>query len=262
MMAPHPPLRAGVMAAGFGHRLQATGSPKPLVPIAGRPLIDRVLGSVGEAGAAEVVIIINEHSTIVRDRVEGQTWPFALQWIVQTTPSSMHSFLLVLEALANGSSEPVLISTVDTVVRPGTFGQFVDAARQSEADLTLALTTRIEEDSPLLVRLADMSPRAARRGRRASRDRSSADAPIGLPRSVTAIGAAAAGATTATAGYYFVHPRILAEADSARREGVAALRAFLSRLVHGGYRMQGILMPDSIDVDRPADVLEAEQLLR
>lgn len=228
------PVRAGIIAAGLGERLKASGPMKPLVPVLGRPLIDRVLEAIGDAGATEAVVIINEASTAIRDHVAAAEWPFAIRWIVRTTPSSMHSFLLVLEAL--GGDQPVLLSTVDTLAPPGAFGEFVRAAREGDADVTLALTRLVDDEKPLRVVLE---------GRR-----------------VTAMGDAAAGSPLATAGYYFVHPRVLREADLARRDQVPALRAFLSRLVARGYRVDGIIMPDSIDVDRPADVAAAEQLLR
>jgi NDP-sugar pyrophosphorylase family protein len=149
----------------------------------------------------------------------------------------MHSFLLVLEALAGGADNRVLISTVDTVVPGGAFAAFVGAARAGDADVTLALTTLVDDDHPLRVRLdAD--------GR------------------VIAIGDAADGSPLVTAGYYFVHPRVLGEADRARRQGVSALRAFLGLLIERGYRIDGVVMPDSIDVDRPSDVVVAERLLQ
>src|SRR5258706_193206 len=57
-------LRAGVIAAGRGDRLrQADQTLKPLVRVGGRTLIERVLASIAEAGASEVVVIINEEST-------------------------------------------------------------------------------------------------------------------------------------------------------------------------------------------------------
>src|SRR5207248_2609158 len=47
--------RAGIIAAGRGERLRMPGGePKPLVPIAGRPLIDRVLASLAEVDPAQV----------------------------------------------------------------------------------------------------------------------------------------------------------------------------------------------------------------
>jgi len=230
-------LRAGVIAAGAGERLAAAGSLKPLVRVGGRPLIDRVLGSIADAGAAAVVVIINERSLPVRDHVSSDSWPFDIRWIVQTTPSSMHSFLLVLEALVEGADDRVLISTVDTVVPEGAFAEFVSAARAGDADVTLALTTLVDDDHPLRVRLDG-------------------------DRRVSAIGDDADGSAFVTAGYYFVHARVLNEADLARRQGVSALRAFLGRLIDRGYRIDGVVMPDSIDVDRPSDVVVAERLLQ
>src|SRR5207248_3024828 len=94
------PLRGGVIAAGRGDRLRgASATLKPLVPIGGRALIEHVLASMASAGAAEIVVIINEDSLAIRDHVSRTSWPFALDWIVETTPSSMHSFLRVVETL-------------------------------------------------------------------------------------------------------------------------------------------------------------------
>jgi NDP-sugar pyrophosphorylase family protein len=236
-MTGQPALRAGVIAAGAGERLSSAGSLKPLVPVAGRTLIDRVLGSIADAGATEVVIIINELSLPVKEHVSAARWPFAIRWIVETTPSSMHSFLLVLDALAQGTNDRVLISTVDTVVREGAFADFVAAAGAGDADVTLALTTLVDDERPLRVAM-------------------DAD------RRVVAIGEGAAASPFVTAGYYFVRGRVLDEAEGARRDGVAALRMFLGRLAERGYRIDGVVMPDSIDVDRPSDVAVAERLLQ
>ena len=233
------PLRAGVIAAGRGDRLR-TGSHslKPLVRVGGRTLVERVLMSVGEAGASEVAVIINDESLAVRDHVSALPWPFALRWIVETTPSSMHSFIRVVEALAeNGDPGPFLISTVDTVAPPGAYARFIDEARRhSDAAVALALTGPSDDDHPLLVKLD---------GSR-----------------VVAMGPEAGQAPYATAGYYAVSASVLAEADAARRDGVSALRAFLARLLLRGYRLDGVVSPPSIDVDRPLDVEAAEHSLR
>src|SRR5450631_4275162 len=103
-------LRAGVLAAGRGERLRSSNLLKPLVKVGGRTLIERVLTSMAEAGASEVTVIINEDSIPVRDHVAGSDWPFELRWIVETTLSSMHSFLRVIEALAaDGDAGPFLL---------------------------------------------------------------------------------------------------------------------------------------------------------
>lgn len=232
-------LRAGVLAAGCGERLRSQSALKPLVKVNGQTLIERVLTSMAEAGASEVIVIINEDSLAVRDHVTAAKWPFALRWIVETTPSSMHSFLRVVETLAaNGDDGPFLLSTVDTVAGPQTFARFMAEAQQEQAAVTLALTSPGNDEKPLLVQCAPAHSR------------------------IIAIGAAAAPSDRATAGLYAVRASILREAEAARREGIDALRTFLGRLLDRGYHLAGLPMAQSIDVDRPGDIRTAEEFLR
>jgi NDP-sugar pyrophosphorylase family protein len=222
---------------------------KPLVAVAGRPLIVRVLASIAEAAPSEVTVIINGESDEVRRTVDAASWPFDLRWIVETTPSSMHSFLRVLETLAaDGDDGPFLVSTVDTVATPGMYRAFAATAAALDADLVLAVNRPQPGDRPLLVRMA-----ASRSGAR--------DSQI-----VAAIGDAAddgpGGEIFATAGFYMVRPAVLAEAEAARADGLTALRLFLARLLARGYRIAALEVADSIDVDRPEDVAAAESFLR
>jgi NDP-sugar pyrophosphorylase family protein len=234
-------LRAGVLAAGRGERLRTESSNlKPLVKVGGETLIERVLSSMSEAGASEVVVIINEDSRAVRDHVAARPWPFTLRWIIETTPTSMHSFLRLVETLAAGGNEgPFLLSTVDTVAGAQTYARFIAHARRLEqAAVTLALTSPGNDERPLLVRMAPGDSR------------------------VVAIGDAAAPSEYATAGVYAVRPVILREAESAHRDGIDALRSFLGRLLNRGYQLAGIPIAPSVDVDRPADIETAEAFLR
>lgn len=50
---------AMIMAAGFGTRMGALtrATPKPLLPVAGRPLIDHALGYCAEAGVRRLSLI-------------------------------------------------------------------------------------------------------------------------------------------------------------------------------------------------------------
>jgi len=236
-----PPLRAGIFAAGFGSRMGAPPrQPKGLTPIAGRPLIEWLLRDMEAASVSDVVVIVNDESTAVRDHVERSERACTVRWIVETTPSSMHSFLRVVEDLAGGGDDgPFLISTVDTIAPPGTFRAFVDAAdRLPSSDVVMALTTRIEEQKPLLVDVGRVP-----------------DDPI------TDIGAVGRG-NYASAGYYMVRASVLREAADSRRAGLGALRMFFRRLFDRGYTLRGVCMPESVDVDRPRDIEAAERLLR
>ena len=46
-----------IIAAGKGGRLQQTGESKPLIPIFGVPLIERVVRSAQEAGADDFYVV-------------------------------------------------------------------------------------------------------------------------------------------------------------------------------------------------------------
>ena len=234
-------LKSGILAAGRGERLRgASNCLKPLVKVGGQSLIEHVLTAMSDAGAGEVVVIINEDSLAVRDHVSKMQWPFALRWIVETTPTSMHSFLRLVESLAeDGDEGPFLISTVDTVAGGQTYARFIAEAQSNErAAVTLALTSPGNDEKPLLVRTAPGSGR------------------------VVAIGPEAAPSEYATAGVYAVRASILREAEPARRDGVDALRSFLGRLLDRGYELSGIPIAEAIDVDRPADIGTAEAFLR
>ncbi|NOX91276.1 MAG: NTP transferase domain-containing protein [Gammaproteobacteria bacterium] len=56
-----------IIAAGKGSRLQSRGDSKPLIPILGIPLIERVIRAAMEAGADEFFVVIGHQGERVRD---------------------------------------------------------------------------------------------------------------------------------------------------------------------------------------------------
>jgi NDP-sugar pyrophosphorylase family protein len=227
---------------------------KPLVSISGRPLVSRVLASIAETAPSEVAIIINDDSQTVRDAVREYHWPFRIDWIIETTPSSMHSFLRVVDTLArDGSAGPFLLSTVDTIAAPGAYRSFAATAAAIDADVVLAVNQPGHDEKPLLVRLDEggwvtslgdpLSPDGCIPGDMSTTDR--APSPV-----------------FATAGFYMVRPSILGEAEAARSAGFPALRIFLAHLLARGFRLAAVPVGRSVDVDHPVDIDAAEQFLK
>ena len=144
-------MKAGIIAAGWGERL-GQKIPKALTPVNGRPLIDYVLDGLEAAGADEVTCIVNESARAVPAYVDRSSRRLKMDWIVRTTPSSMHSFLIVLERLAQTPQALYPMATVDGVCSPKVYAQFYRSARRFPgADVVLGLTDVIDDENPLRV---------------------------------------------------------------------------------------------------------------
>ena len=230
-------MKAGIIAAGLGERLSRAGvrGPKPLVPVAGVPLIEHTLSAIRAAGLREVVCIINEASGAVETHCRQRITDLSLTFIHRTTPSSMESLFTLAPHLGD---QPFLLLTVDAIVAPPVMRDFVAAAsRQGDADGVLAVNSFIDDEKPLRVRCD----------------------PAGR---ITAIGAPAGESPIITAGFYVFHPRIFREIDAARAAQFTALRQFLAHLVGRGYRLYAGPVPKCVDVDRLEDIATAEAFIR
>ena len=154
-------MKAGIIAAGWGRRLG--GGPKALAQVGGRSLIDLVFDGLEAAAIDHVVCIVNEAAGPLVAQESGAGRTLSIEWIVRTTPSSMHSFLAVLERLAQYGDPWYLMSTVDAICAPETVRSFV---RQAEtlagADVVLGLTDVVDDERPVRVGLAGDNEAASR----------------------------------------------------------------------------------------------------
>jgi MurNAc alpha-1-phosphate uridylyltransferase len=71
------PAKAMVLAAGLGLRMRPLTDkmPKPLVPVAGRALLDHVLDKLGDAGVTEAVVNVHYLPDQIIDHVSTRTRP-------------------------------------------------------------------------------------------------------------------------------------------------------------------------------------------
>lgn len=65
------PRAAMILAAGLGTRMGALtrDRPKPLIPVAGRPLIDHALAAVRDAGVERIVVNVHAHADVLRQHL-------------------------------------------------------------------------------------------------------------------------------------------------------------------------------------------------
>ncbi|MGE5146129.1 MAG: nucleotidyltransferase family protein [Candidatus Eiseniibacteriota bacterium] len=221
--------QGGIIAAGEGSRLKAGGwrMSKPMVPVAGRPLIDHALDRFRAAGIRRLTIIINEESADCRDWLAAHAGAFDLDLIVRTTPSSYVSFGLVAERLEGA---PAVITTVDGVMATADFQAFLLAAAGFPADATvLGLTDLVDDEKPLW---AELDPKDGR---------------------ITRLGGT--GGSHVTAGLYVLPGRRAAGSPT----GFERLREYLGWLVDAGQKVYGVVLPRVFDIDRAADIAAAER---
>ena len=223
-------LRGGIIAAGEGSRLRADGfrAPKPLVEIAGLPLIGGVLRNFEAAGVTSLTIIVNENEGACVEWVRRRFPALDVEFIVKTTASSLESFR---EVTARGPAGPQLVSTVDAWCAPEDFAAFAARAAARPVDATvLAVTPLVSDEKPLWVT-------------------------VGAGGRVEAFGEPGSGLVTA--GVYRV-------SDRARRLAAVPapgrLRDYLARLLESGEPMYGEVIETVVDVDRAEDVANAEAL--
>jgi NDP-sugar pyrophosphorylase family protein len=220
-------IRGGIIAAGQGTRLRADGYrvSKPLVPIAGRPLIELALDRFGAVGIRRVSIIINETSNDCRQWLTTHAAGFSLEVIVRTTASSYASFQAVAARVAGA---PAVITTVDAVMPVEAFHEFVRSAAQLPKDaLALGLSEHVDDEDPLWATVI----------------------PNGRIREL-----GGNSGTHVTAGVYCLHAHRLPECANE----FTRLRDYLGWLVRERQPVYGIVLPRVYDIDRARDVAAAE----
>jgi NDP-sugar pyrophosphorylase family protein len=224
------PRAGGIIAAGEGSRLRRAGftMPKPMVPVAGVPLIESVIRNFRAARITPLAIILNEGERDCVEWIRARFPDVDIDFIVKTTQSSLESFGEVTARHPGGS---MLVSTVDAWCVEADFVRFVQAAATLRDDPTvLAVTPLIADESPLRVTV-DAGGR------------------------VTALGGDAG--ELVTAGVYLVPERVRALRPAA---GLGRLREFLAWLVRSGEPVYAEVIERVVDVDRADDVALAEAL--
>ncbi|QRI63054.1 nucleotidyltransferase family protein [Shinella sp. PSBB067] len=104
---------AMVLAAGLGTRLRPVTDtmPKPLVPIAGKPMIDYGLDALAEAGVKRAVVNVHHFADQMRAHLAGRTTPQIV--LSDETDRLMNSGGGLARGLKLLGREPVLVMNAD-----------------------------------------------------------------------------------------------------------------------------------------------------
>lgn len=226
-----------IIAAGEGSRLAQEGIalPKPLVKLAGKEMIRRLIDIFLANDAQSISIIVNEQMTQVQDYVRNLKLNVPLNIVVKSTPSSMHSFFELRNFLRNGK---FCLTTVDTIFREEDFSRYIQAfIADDESDGMMAVTDYIDDEKPLYVEVdEDMNI-------------------IGfLDQSHSC--------KYISGGIYGLTPKAIHTLESCLASGQARMRNFQRQLVADGLRLKAYSFGKILDVDHAGDIVKAEQFLK
>ena len=135
-----------IVAAGQGTRLREKGDLKPLIPIRGVPLIERVIGNARSAGVTEFFVVTGYRA----EELQARLGEFAQSGNVHITRILNRAW-----DRANGVSvltakqfldEPFLLAMCDHLVDPEIFRSLMASPREPE---TVTLGVDFNIDSPL-----------------------------------------------------------------------------------------------------------------
>jgi MurNAc alpha-1-phosphate uridylyltransferase len=139
---PVNPAKAMVLAAGLGLRMRPLTDhmPKPLVPVAGRALLDHVLDKLGDAGVGEAVVNVHYLPDQIIEHVAARTRPHVI--ISDERDEVLGTGGGVVKALPLLDDAPFFLVNADTMwidgVRPN-LARMAEAFDPSRMDILLLM---------------------------------------------------------------------------------------------------------------------------
>lgn len=236
-----------IIAAGEGSRLAQEGveKPKPLVDIAGQPMIGRLLDIFSQAGGERIVVCVNEFMTEVREYLES--FRFAprpdgtepeLIVKVKTTSSSMHTMAEIASEMKGHGRW--IATTVDTIFRPEEFRRYADAWEGAPAnvDVMMAVTDFVDDEKPLWITTTPDSMRIT----------SFLDTAPENPEYISG-------------GIYGLSDPAIDVLQNCIEANVSRMRNYQRALIDSGLNVEAFAMGKIIDVDHAADIAAANEFL-
>lgn len=131
-----PPLRAVVMAGGFGARLGdlTRDVPKPMLPVGDRPLLERIVEQLRDAGIRHVNLTTHYRAETISEHFgDGSAFGMQIEYVSEEQPLGTAGALGLVEA-----DGPVLVMNGDILTRVD-FRALHRFHAEHGADMTVAL---------------------------------------------------------------------------------------------------------------------------
>ena len=209
-------------------------------------MIDRLIRIFTDCEAEEVVVIVNNLTSLVQEHLNRMDSKVPLKVVVKTTPSSMHSFYELSPYLGEGK---FCLTTVDTVFREDEFKEYIEEYRSSDYDGMMAVTDFIDDEKPLYV---STNKKLDITGFHDSmEDFYHSEAFLNLHAECRFI----------SGGIYCLDGKSIQTLHRCMEQGMSRMRNFQRQLVADGLRLKARPFSKILDVDHASDIVKAEEFL-
>jgi mannose-1-phosphate guanylyltransferase len=132
-------VKAFLLAAGLGTRLRplTDHTPKCLIPIGGRPLLDIWLDSLAKIGVTDVLLNVHHLAPVVRAHVLARSGPPDVLMVEEPTLLGSAGTLLANREFVDG--EDIFLAVYADNLTDFDLGVLVDAQRRGAAEATVAV---------------------------------------------------------------------------------------------------------------------------
>jgi N-acetyl-alpha-D-muramate 1-phosphate uridylyltransferase len=134
------PTKALVLAAGFGSRLKplTDHTPKSLVEVGGRPMIDRVIDQIKEQGIADIIVNTHYLADKIQDHLAKRT---DVKITISHEPDILETGGGVLNVMQNIANEPLLVVSSDNILggKYNAIAQVLEEWNPEQMDFLVAL---------------------------------------------------------------------------------------------------------------------------
>ncbi len=131
------PIKAVVMAGGSGTRLRplTENLPKPMVPVGGRPMLERIIEQLRDAGVSRVMVTTHYKGELISNHFgDGKGFGVKISYVEEDKPMGTAGGLSQLEP----SDEPILVINGDILTRID-FRAMLDFHIDHKAEMSVAV---------------------------------------------------------------------------------------------------------------------------
>ncbi len=229
-------MKFAIISAGEGSRLAEEGVqlPKPLVPLNGIAMIDRLIDIFMKNDATSIAIIINNENSQTKKHLAELQKKYPIEVVIKSTPGSMHSFYELMPLL---KGEKFCLTTVDTIFDEAEFTAFIENFKVSEEDGFMAVTDYVDDEKPLYIAANESFDITGYHNTKTPE------------------------CNYISGGIYCLSPSCLDTLQHCMDKGMTRMRQFQQALVEEGKKLKAYPFSKILDVDHAEDIIKAEAFL-